>query len=858
MFKNSIIKVVAKSVGFAIVTMLVGNVDGQISPQVRYTVTDLGTLPGGSYSIGNGINNSGQVVGYSSITSGYVHAFLYANGLMKDIGTLPDVSQSCATAINDDGKVVGYSSDNFLYVNGSMQDLGAFENVGAPTLTVPNGINAIGWVVGYGSTTIGQYTELRAFLYTSELITDMNTLISPTSGWMLTDACGINDLGQIVGSGVNRINQSHAFLYWNGNIADLGTLPGGNDSIGNGINNDGKVVGYSSTSRGDIHAFVYANGSMKDLGTLGGGNSYATAINKGGQVVGYSSISSDNARAFLYMDGQMNDLNSLVIGSGWVLRQAKDINDHGLIVGFGINPQGQTHAFLLNPIPAGSIEAIQKHPTQSTYGTLPEKEEGKDSLVVITHGRTPKLPIIGGFFPPEDPTWVDAMSNSIANYLTAHSIHNWQVLGYKWVNDSWRVLPDTSLENAKQHGVDIGHQILASGYTHVHFIAHSAGAGLIQAATDVIKNHTTGNPAVVVHETFLDPYVGTGFSGTGHYGESANWADNYSAKDDETGNEILPFTYNILSHSYNVDVTYIDVNDRVQRPHFVSGSGSPCYVTKSVHIWPVNFYSNTIVGAVTSEYDGFGFPLSEEGSMWSTALSYTKGNKAPGHILGTADPACFFDIPALTYPAIPTDFLNMPSLQSDTGTIEKYANASVKHKTGSPSWLATFITVTNPANAVAFDAEFQSTNGGAQGLLSVYWDADTIGSIDERVVQAGFQHYTFKFPTTASYSLHMLGFRLDPFTNIQSVSVLTNVVTTASGVTQPFSLAITGGTGGSSVYQLTGQPGFDYTIQASSDLTNSASWTNIAILANTNGTVQFFDQDSTNHYKRFYRAVAPY
>jgi hypothetical protein len=101
----------------------------------------------------------------------------------------------------------------------------------------------------------------------------------------------------------------------------------------------------------------------------------------------------------------------------------------------------------------------------------------------------------------------------------------------------------------------------------------------------------------------------------------------------------------------------------------------------------------------------------------------------------------------------------------------------------------------------------------------------------------------------------MFGLRLDPFTNIQSVVVVTNVTLTYSGVSQPFSLAIVGRTNGLPLFQLNGQPGFEYHVQAS---TNLLDWSPIAVLANTNGTVQFYDQSSTNYNQRFYRAVAPY
>ena len=52
-----------RRVGFAVV-VLSSCVAGDAWGQVQYTVTDLGTFPGGTYSHATGINDSGQVVGY--------------------------------------------------------------------------------------------------------------------------------------------------------------------------------------------------------------------------------------------------------------------------------------------------------------------------------------------------------------------------------------------------------------------------------------------------------------------------------------------------------------------------------------------------------------------------------------------------------------------------------------------------------------------------------------------------------------------------------------------------------------------------------------------------------------------------
>ena len=101
----------------------------------------------------------------------------------------------------------------------------------------------------------------------------------------------------------------------------------------------------------------------------------------------------------------------------------------------------------------------------------------------------------------------------------------------------------------------------------------------------------------------------------------------------------------------------------------------------------------------------------------------------------------------------------------------------------------------------------------------------------------------------------MLGFRLDPFTNIQSSVTVTNVMLKQVGVSQPFSLSVVTNSSNGLVYQLTGEAGFEYTVQAS---TNLVDWTEIATLANTNGIVRFFDQTATNAPMKFYRGVAPY
>jgi probable HAF family extracellular repeat protein len=345
---------------------------------LEYTITDLGTF-GGWRGDAVAINNNGQVVG-SAYTSDYAdhYAVLYSNGTMTDLGSLGGTfTYVDPYGINDHGQVVGQANTAddtawhaFLYSNGAMTDLGTMGGVGVSGAT---GINNYGQVVGYSMT-----DDFRTFLYSNGTMTDIGTLGGPG-----ITATGINDSGQVVGVADTAALYPaggaipQAFLYSNGMMTDLGAL-GGIGSRAHGINNMGQVVGEASTADFDAsgyaitHAFLYSNGKMIDIGPtadtrvyiyfpggkidigpLGATYSVASGINNYGQVVGAAwGGASNGTYVFLYSDGVLLDLNGLLpVGSGWTLTDAIDINDLGQIVGRGITSDGDTHAFLMTPVP---------------------------------------------------------------------------------------------------------------------------------------------------------------------------------------------------------------------------------------------------------------------------------------------------------------------------------------------------------------------------------------------------------------------------------------------------------------------------------------------------------------------------
>jgi probable HAF family extracellular repeat protein len=132
-------------------------------------------------------------------------------------------------------------------------------------------------------------------------------------------------------------------------MTDLDTLGG---SYAYGINNAGQIVGVSAVTGGTTsHAALWQNGTMTDLGTLPGTNeSSASAINQAGEIVGYSEVFSGiDPHAALWRNGKIADLNSAIDSAlGWTLEYGSDINDHGQIVGTG-TIGGEQHGFLLTP-----------------------------------------------------------------------------------------------------------------------------------------------------------------------------------------------------------------------------------------------------------------------------------------------------------------------------------------------------------------------------------------------------------------------------------------------------------------------------------------------------------------------------
>jgi probable HAF family extracellular repeat protein len=319
-----------------------------------YSITDLGTL-GGNASGARGINGTGQVTGYAYSSKTQSNVFLYSGGMMTSLGSLGGTN-AIGLAINSTGQVAGYSTlssgsyRGFISINGALKSVGTLGG----DYSDAEGIND-SQVTGASSTANGL---THPYLWTNGKMTDLGTLPGGNNPGDWNSGEAVNSSGEVVGWGYSNSGFT-AILWSNGQIKDLGSLCG---ELGQafGINDLGQITGQAYITGGiGADTFLHDNGVMQDLGTItsptGGNGQYACGfgINSSGLVVGQSTYQKQGSaivyHAFVYSSGKMRDLNRLIPAhSGWVLTTAYVINDAGEIVGYGTHNK-QERAFLLTP-----------------------------------------------------------------------------------------------------------------------------------------------------------------------------------------------------------------------------------------------------------------------------------------------------------------------------------------------------------------------------------------------------------------------------------------------------------------------------------------------------------------------------
>jgi probable HAF family extracellular repeat protein len=188
---------------------VVAGSNGSAFIAVNGNLEDLAMPSDMNWSSAYGINNSGTVVGDGRLANGTFRGVVWnSDGTVTTLDTLGG-SSSQATGVNDSGEVVGFASlatgyqHAFSETGGTMNDLGS---LGGSSYAY--GVNSSGEVVGYSYLADG---DQHAFLYYNGTMLDLNSLLPANSGWVVEEAFGINNSGQITGMGLYNGRET-AFL----------------------------------------------------------------------------------------------------------------------------------------------------------------------------------------------------------------------------------------------------------------------------------------------------------------------------------------------------------------------------------------------------------------------------------------------------------------------------------------------------------------------------------------------------------------------------------------------------------------------------------------------------------------------
>lgn len=321
-----------------------------------YRITALGALPSvpGSFSMGQGINNAGQIAGFVYGPGPRAGLWTASTG-WRDLGTLPGYEYSIAHDLNDAGVVVG---DTRLYGPGTDRAFRWTSGSGLQPLnplpgdigSYANAVNATGQAAGSSLWSDGSSTRERAVVW------DALGQPMPLPGGYI--ARGINDAGTVVGQTL----AGEAFA-WTPETGMTSLAPPFSDAYG--INNAGMVTGSMAGAAFNVRlGFVWtaADGLQPFPQPDGASWTDPRAITDAGIVVG--SFQFPDGRSFGFVWSQaagVRRLEELIDPGdplfGRAIYDAWAINDRGEITAQAILPDGSV-GILLTPVPEPAAFAL--------------------------------------------------------------------------------------------------------------------------------------------------------------------------------------------------------------------------------------------------------------------------------------------------------------------------------------------------------------------------------------------------------------------------------------------------------------------------------------------------------------------
>lgn len=333
-----------------------------------YTATPIPSLPGGTGTIGLGVNDNGWVVGQADNEFGQLVGFVYHDGVTEPLPVLNGGWDARAAGINNSNVIVGECRNEqgiFRPVmwtreqggDWTITDLGTFAPNDAG-FGVATRINDAGQIVGYCTAETG--FAYHGFLWEGGLKTDVGTL-GFTGNNAYSQALGVSPLGDVAGFAYGVLQGPEHGLYLPFGVRDAADItPAAPFALAqwHAATSDGKLGGYiasSSHTSGAFRPTIYHGRGNYDIVPLIDGltEGYGYDLTDSGIFVGTMFLLDVDPqlsvfKAFKHEAGSTIDLNLVSSGLPGVMTEARDASESGHIVGTADGLFG-AQAVLLSP-----------------------------------------------------------------------------------------------------------------------------------------------------------------------------------------------------------------------------------------------------------------------------------------------------------------------------------------------------------------------------------------------------------------------------------------------------------------------------------------------------------------------------
>ena len=336
-------------------------VTGAVAAAPVYNIQKI-TKPDGLVAMeADGISDSGGfIVGYgpndgnTNIEGAYISQHRQSTSLYQPCTR--DVCTTWAMAVNTQGEAVGTSFGDKVHAYhwdaaGNGTDLDALIPCGTHTKDTRGvAINN----AGSSLVNLQCIDENHEWHYQPYVVQGSTATLVGSLGGPLASGFGLNNLGQVVGwSQVPPDDQGkvyeHAFLWSQGETKDLGTFGGGKNSHARAINDLGHIALTSNNEQGKDRSYIYDGTTAHQITGCGVGDLLLpVAINHRDDVA----LATIGGRAsYLYKGHTCYSLTDLLdaSGDGWAGLDVKDMDEAGVLVGYGYY-KGHLRAFVAKPV----------------------------------------------------------------------------------------------------------------------------------------------------------------------------------------------------------------------------------------------------------------------------------------------------------------------------------------------------------------------------------------------------------------------------------------------------------------------------------------------------------------------------